>query len=429
MKAVKASISRVKSLVSELPDGDDLFGFVGINKELLTSALNETYSLVDRLEPEKQGFDIIYLKRKVAQYASNCHSIKRRKVSLALLKEPDFDMFISNVFNIRVIVKETYLLVIEGHLRKDVELLALETDIDDYKTHLDGLIKTYEKTDIKSKEIEDKVGEISDWYETITKKEVEISELVDTANLNCADISLYKKRVIENMDSVIDARQSIVKNKLVFNKSIDRFDNLSSDVEALMNKVESINNTSKELGDKMTNQQSEIERILEDTNRASMAGSFKGRKEELDKPIRYSNWVMIVSLVIVGLISAWLALSSGLGKGDFNITEFLVKLPIVAPFIFLAWTSNIRNNHLIRIKEDYAFKYAAAMAYEGYRKQVQGVDKNLEMRLLELSIEHMGLNPIRLFDKNIKTSPINDVAKELKDTVGTIVDIKNTGTN
>ncbi|WP_434529542.1 hypothetical protein [Vibrio sp. K4] len=74
---------------------------------------------------------------------------------------------------------------------------------------------------------------------------------------------------------------------------------------------------------------------------------------------------------------------------------------------------------------NYATKpYASAMAFEGYKKQVQEIDSDLEKRLLDLSVENMGMNPIRLFDKTVKCSPVNDVihgvaeaTKNLKDAV------------
>ncbi|ELH0900455.1 hypothetical protein Q9891_002986, partial [Vibrio cholerae] len=81
----------------------------------------------------------------------------------------------------------------------------------------------------------------------------------------------------------------------------------------------------------------------------------------------------------------------------------------IAPFIWIAWSNSQRNNYLVRIQEDYAFKYASAMAFEGYRKQAQETDESLERLLLKLSIDNMGMNPIRLFDKPVKSSPLNEI--------------------
>ncbi|MBE3902159.1 hypothetical protein HJ158_24110, partial [Vibrio parahaemolyticus] len=58
-------------------------------------------------------------------------------------------------------------------------------------------------------------------------------------------------------------------------------------------------------------QQESIQNIIDDANRASMAGSFKKRKDELNGPIRSSWWIMISSLILAAGVSAKWAIDGG----------------------------------------------------------------------------------------------------------------------
>ncbi len=56
--------------------------------------------------------------------------------------------------------------------------------------------------------------------------------------------------------------------------------------------------------------------------------------------------------------------------------EFLNHLPLLGPFIWLGWFSAVQYGYVSRVREDYAFKFAASMAFEGYKKEAREVDEN-----------------------------------------------------
>jgi hypothetical protein len=69
--------------------------------------------------------------------------------------------------------------------------------------------------------------------------------------------------------------------------------------------------------------------------------------------------------------------------------------------------------YLSRIQEDYAYKFASAMAFEGYKKQAKEIDEDLLKQLLAVSVENLSQNPIRLFNSNDNhASPANEIAKD-----------------
>ncbi|MGI9887575.1 hypothetical protein [Vibrio chagasii] len=243
--------------------------------------------------------------------------------------------------------------------------------------------------------------------------------------MNQIDQRLYNverdsKLAEDELEQILKTKKQIVRNKLTYQASNDRFNQLFDKLSERNDELDMQSASVEEIRSTILDQQESIQNIIDDANRASMAGSFKKRKDELDKPIKSSWWIMIGALICTAGVSAYLLVNSGLFMGEFNYQEFLMKIPVVAPLVWIAWSSSQRNNYLVRIQEDYAFKYASAMAFEGYRKQVQEVDADLEKRLLELSVENMGMNPIRLFDKAVKCSPINDVVHSMSDATKSI---------
>src|SRR5258708_37376909 len=82
--------------------------------------------------------------------------------------------------------------------------------------------------------------------------------------------------------------------------------------------------------------------------------------------------------------------------------------------MWLGWFAAKQYGYTSKIREDYAFKSAAAMAYEGHKKAAREVDKNLERVLLEFSLYNLSQNPIRLYgDGEIHGTPVHEVMDQL----------------
>ncbi|NMC43747.1 MAG: hypothetical protein GYA46_07500 [candidate division Zixibacteria bacterium] len=80
----------------------------------------------------------------------------------------------------------------------------------------------------------------------------------------------------------------------------------------------------------------------------------------------------------------------------------------------MGWFAAKQYGYISKIREDYAFKAAAAMAYEGHKKAAREVNKELESVLLEMSLYNMSQNPIRLYgDKDIQGSPIHELVDKV----------------
>jgi hypothetical protein len=65
---------------------------------------------------------------------------------------------------------------------------------------------------------------------------------------------------------------------------------------------------------------------------------------------------------------------------------------------------------IARIREDYSYKYACAMSFDGFKKNAEAVDKDLEKLLLNSSIDMISQNPIRLYgSKDNHASPFHEL--------------------
>ncbi|KAB7690358.1 hypothetical protein [Plesiomonas shigelloides] len=401
-----------------LPEGDDIFGYRGINKVTISDALQESYNILSMMENCNTTFDILCLKKNISYHCDKCNEIL--KLGFEFGRDSKFTKLLDTLFSIRKEIKHTYLLFVENSLMTAAELGQLKENV----VSMSEILDNYRDTKIQLDENNSKIEEITDSLTMLHDNLQDSNPLIEETKQNIAVILSNSENaysLIEDHEHVIsEAKKSIVKNKGAYTASRIR---LEKEIE----RIEKQNIKSNEIiakilasQESIDKQKDHIQEIIDDAHRASMAGSFKTRKEELDTPIKHSGIIMNLALIAIGIVSFILLYSSGLTKDVFDWQSFLTKLPIIAPLIWIAWANNKKHDYLMRIREDYAFKYASAMAFEGYKKQVQDTDPALELRLLQLAVENMGQNPIRLFDKKIQTTPFNELLSNASDMLGKI---------
>lgn len=142
-----------------------------------------------------------------------------------------------------------------------------------------------------------------------------------------------------------------------------------------------------------------IDQTLGDSNRVSMAGAFITRRDTYDAPLELWNRVFVLCLVVLILMAVWV-ISPFLTSGNWR--DVLIRLPLSAPAIWLAWFASKQYGYITRLREDYAYKAAAAMAFEGYKREAKEAGDGMEIKLLETAISHLGDNPIRVYETKEK---------------------------
>lgn len=276
------------------------------------------------------------------------------------------------------------------------------------------LIESFEK------KVNDK---LLDFENSFSKKDKDFSDklislqtLLGNSQSSVAQIEGIKNNAIslEGKISSIQSEYEASKNKYIEDK--DKYNNLVSNIDnsriELENSITDLEKLKKDkeselqtIIEELDSEKEKIKDILGDANRASMAQSFLVRKTELDTPIKNSALWRNIGLVAMSII-IFIILLLEWNQNSFDYFRFFSRLPVVMPLLWLVWSNSQRNNHLVRVQEEYAYKAAVAIAFEGYQRKVDEInDVDLKKLLLELSVTNMGNNPVNLFDKNTKNSP------------------------
>lgn len=161
-------------------------------------------------------------------------------------------------------------------------------------------------------------------------------------------------------------------------------------------------------------QQTEIKKTLEAASKYGMAASFKERKNELKTPMLLWSLVFVVAIGALFATGA-IYIIPHIKEGEIpKASDILIKLTLVSPLIWLGWMAAKQYGYVVRIREDYSFKYASALAFEGYKKEALNVDPELLRSLLDVATSNMALNPLRIYSHdNNEASPLHDAVSKL----------------
>ena len=130
-----------------------------------------------------------------------------------------------------------------------------------------------------------------------------------------------------------------------------------------------------EVEEKNILQQKSIAQTLTMASKYGMAASFKERKDELKTPMVF--WAIVFISAMGGLFFTGInyILPKFQGGSIPSTTDILIEISLIAPLIWLGWMSAKQYGFTSRIREDYSFKYASALAFEGYKKEAAEVNK------------------------------------------------------
>lgn len=159
-------------------------------------------------------------------------------------------------------------------------------------------------------------------------------------------------------------------------------------------------------------QKQEIQDIIDDANRASMAGSFKTQADDINRKMKWADSFLMGSLLGCVGISYWGFASSFNPENTLIWSQFLAKSAIGLPLLIVAWIKARERAYLFRLREDYAYKYSSAMAFEGYKKQIQEQDPEMQKQLLQIALDNLGDKPTKVFEKEINATPIESIIEK-----------------
>lgn len=406
--------NRIKEIIPE--EGTDIYGFQGISRNLILESLTESYDLLDALESYEGKLEAVLLERKIADLFDKANGqLKDRGFEKKL---DEFNDFLNSLAKIRFSIKQAYITLAKDPIRTETEIKKAKDELIELTntlTEIKGVVEEISEIKNESQSFVDDLSERQDKAIENQKKTEEFITKIETLNTRATEVADNLETWNEEIE---ETKGSITTNETTISKLTKEItDQKTKNSE----NIDKITAELKRIGDvsvKNIEQQSEIQKTIEDANRLGMAGAFKKRKDELRIPLLF--WTTVSLLTLAGLV--WLSYSlvqDILSKGV-ELNLLIIKIPIFASSVWLGWFSARQFGYTSRIREDYSYKYAVSMAFEGYKNATRDIDEEMLKQLLQLTIFNISKNPIEIYDsKNNHGTPYSEfIDKLLSRTMG-----------
>lgn len=155
-------------------------------------------------------------------------------------------------------------------------------------------------------------------------------------------------------------------------------------------------------------QSARIDEILAGATDGSLGGAYRKRGELFKLPEKRWQRVFIASLIGLLAVAGWQAYALGnLAKPpewEELARMMLLKLPFLVPLIWLAIHAARQASFAKRMEEEYAFKATTSFSFEGYRRQMAEVGKQLDANsplahLCNNTLKTISAHPGKVYDK------------------------------
>lgn len=409
MNQIKSGLTRLKTRVSEkIPEEQDVLGFPGVSKADLLKFIDQSYGLISRLESLRGTFAIVTLKRKIIPALESC----KNALDAATDDEPDkarFDEFLNGLTKIHDDIYMTYVAYCSEGINIEANFGSLESAVTKLSTDIAALKPTVEELEESLESIQEmkskseEIVEAQEINKTNSASLIAEIEKAKTSALASAEVlTKYENNAKNEQETINSLARKASKTDQHIKQVIGEVAEKAKVIDAAILKA----NTAADENEK---QQKEIARTLEAASKYGMAASFKERKGELKTQMLL--WGSVFAFAIAALfVTGVIYIVPHLKEGELpKATDVLIKLTLVSPLIWLGWMAAKQYGYTARIHEDYSFKYASALAFEGYKKEALSVDPAVLRDLLNVATKNMALNPLRIYshDGN-EASPLHD---------------------
>ncbi|WGE55854.1 hypothetical protein NYR70_04025 [Actinobacillus equuli subsp. equuli] len=398
MKSVKTALKNLKKLIDTRINKKyqwlDTITSVEIMQEI-----EQLCTSLDKFDDINRPLEIAYAKYICLKLIKNLEKIITKERKSNQWPKRDTLSFVAHLIKLRLTIKELYLIEVKGEFRSEEERQAISADITKIKENLSEHIALEEQLIGDKQELaklQSTLSNLKESYEETQSQADEITEWHETLSVLNNNIIAYENTASKQLSSI---------------------GTLSAAADQAKPKIEQYHKEIETMIKLFKKQKEEIQEILEDANRASMAGSFKKQADDINTKMQWADGFLIGSLIITAGISLWgfnsslitQTISDGQVQTVFDWVQFFAKSAISLPFLIVAWIKSKERAYLFRLREDYGYKYSSAMAFEGYRKQVQEQSPELEEQLLQIAVDNLGANPTKVFEKDLQSTPIETI--------------------
>jgi DNA repair ATPase RecN len=407
MRSIKTRLTNLKNKVLDvIPEGEDVLGFPGIKKELISESITDTYQILELLSQFENRFESVLLQRRLAECIDKATEYLKEKFKNQ--DADDFNKFLNKIAEMHYASKETYILFSKEPIRLDAALTKAKEHLADLENQniqiqpiIDNLTSAFNSSNSivetlteNNKDSSKKLEEISNTFSSVInlKKKADtaatsINKIDDQVQATKIEILNYQAHISELSKKLQTTYEQLEKNK--------------SDFETALNSLQS-SITQNDI------HQKSIQETIENANRLGMAASFKKRKDELSKP--YWAWGIATVVTICILIITSYSVFTILKDKPFSYEYLLVRIPIFASFVWLGWFCAKQFGFVSRIREDYSYKYAVSMAFEGYKNATKEINEEMLEHLLSLTLQNISSNPLTIYETGSNHgTPVNEI--------------------
>lgn len=414
MQQLKSGLTRLKNRVLEkISEEVDVLGFPGVNRQDIVGFIERAYGLTSRLEALRGSFAIVALKRKVIPALDAC----KAALDAATGDSPDkgrFDEFLNALTKIHDDIYMTYVVFCSDGIN-------IEADIGSAHAALSELNEKIKFLEPVVRELEGSLDSIQELHSTAettlaAQRVMQGQGATILADLEKAKTSaLASAEVLSKYEANAKNEQDII-NSLArkANKTDQQIKNLMAEIQGKTSLIDAVLARATSAAEENEKQQREIARTLEAASKYGMAVSFKERKDELRFPMLLWGGVFILAIAALFTTGVLYILPEIKEGNAINGLELLIRIPLVAPLVWLGWVAAKQYGYVARIREDYSFKYASALAFEGYKKEALSVDPDMLRDLLSVATKNMAFNPLRIYSsEGSDESPFHDLLSRI----------------
>ncbi len=348
----------------------------------------------------------------------------------------------------RILEKDTEITNIHNNLASKLTEIDTKTKVID--TYINDLKTNYEQIQEQSDEISDIHNEVTTSIEeyrqgkttidtgikdctALLTQAKSINEKMQEQNTNSSSyeskiISLYKKTLetfieIQKLHNEIfgydeeDDDEETTKHINGLKEELDatytKLNTAFSDLENEFNNLKKVKfeeiDSDYSIKEKKYNElKAKIESLLPGAMSAGLSSSYHEKKEDEIKEKEKSEKIFYIALSVLTTISL---IPFGLGifllcSGKFDLQTLILDtprivcatLPLYAPALWLAYSSNRKSNLSKRLIEEYTHKETLSKTFEGLSKQIEGLDDDeisneLKVKLLYNIVSMNSENP------------------------------------
>ncbi|MDX2177681.1 MAG: hypothetical protein SF028_14555 [Candidatus Sumerlaeia bacterium] len=253
------------------------------------------------------------------------------------------------------------------------------------------------KVDVLQKQevVATKSAHVEDGRKYIDNARGELDKAVTAANHSTAlveSIHQIARAVATNLDQLaatsqvtkatIDANAEAVASAMeVVDEHAKRVADLSKKADEVEKRIAASEAHLEELEAQAAERLRTIDELLPGATSAGLASAFHKRSQQFKGPEQAWQGIFLVSLLVfLGLAifeTTRVSVDPTTPAWDALLRMFLHRLPFIVPLVWLAVHASRQASIAKRMEEEYAFKATTSTSFEGYRRQMAEVGKDL----------------------------------------------------